>query len=147
VRVAPYYGCQIVRPYALFDSQEDPQTMDRILEAAGTTVVDYRFKTRCCGGSQTGTLPEIGLRLVYGLLKEALNQSADMIATVCPLCQFNLEVHQKEIQRLYGIEPLPVVYFTQLLGLALGVPTRKLGLHRCIVPAEPVLMRRVAHVG
>jgi heterodisulfide reductase subunit B len=147
VRVAPYYGCQIVRPYALFDSQEDPQTMDRILEAAGTTVVNYRFKTRCCGGSQTGTLPDIGLHLVYGLLREALNQSADMIATVCPLCQFNLEVHQKEIQRLYGIEPLPVVYFTQLLGLALGVPTRKLGLHRCIVPAEPVLMRRVAHVG
>jgi heterodisulfide reductase subunit B len=147
LRVAPYYGCQIFRPYALFDSQDDPQTMDRILETAGAEVVDYRFKTRCCGGSQTGTLPEIGLHLVHALLKEAHDQRADVIATICPLCHFNLEAHQREIGRLYGIEPLPVVYFTQILGLALGVPARKLGLHRAVVPAEPVLTRRVEHVG
>jgi len=147
VKVAPYYGCQIVRPYALFDDQENPTTMDRILEAAGVTVVDYRYKTRCCGGSQTGTLPEIGLDLVRNLLREAHEQGADVISTICPLCQFNLEANQDEIRRKYGVRPLPVVYFTQVLGLALGVPGKKLGLGRSIVPAEPVLTREVAHVG
>jgi heterodisulfide reductase subunit B len=147
VKVAPYYGCQIVRPFALFDDQENPHTMDRILEAAGVTVVDYRYKTRCCGGSQTGTLPEIGLDLVRALLHEAREQGADVISTICPLCQFNLEAHQREIRRKWGIEPMPIVYFTQILGLALGVPARKLGLKRALVPAEPVLTKEVARVG
>jgi heterodisulfide reductase subunit B len=147
VSVAPYYGCQVVRPYALFDSQDDPTTMDRLLAAAGAKVVPYRYKTRCCGGSQTGTLPEIGLDCVRALLKEAVDQGADLIATTCPLCQFNLEAHQREIRRRSGLPAVPVVYFTQILGLALGVPGGRLGLRRSIVPAEPVLAGRAIHAG
>jgi heterodisulfide reductase subunit B len=148
LKVAPYYGCQIVRPYALFDAQDDPQTMDRILEATGAEVVDfYPFKTRCCGGSQTGTLPEVGYDLIHALLKAANDRGADVIATICPLCQFNLEVSQQRIAKKYAIRPIPVVYFTQILGVALGLSPRALGLHRALVPAEAVLTRRAAHVG
>jgi heterodisulfide reductase subunit B len=147
VNVAPYYGCQIVRPYAVFDDQHYPQTMDDVLKAAGANVVAYRHKTRCCGGSQTGTLPEIGLHLVYRLIREAQTQGADIIATTCPLCQFNLEMYQDEVKSVYNIDPTPVVYFTQLLGMALGIPKRRLGLRRSIVSAKPVLTRRPAHVG
>jgi heterodisulfide reductase subunit B len=144
VRVAPYYGCQIVRPYALFDSQEEPRTMDRLLEACGATVIDYRSRTRCCGGSQTGTLPEIGLECVAALVGEALDGEADVMATVCPLCQFNLEVNQRQI-RDGGRGPIPVLFFTQLVGLALGISPKRLGFDRCIVPAEAVLTRRAVH--
>ena len=77
LKVAPYYGCQIVRPYATFDDQCNPTTMDRLLAALGATVVHYPLKTKCCGGSLTGTVPEAGLRMVYILLKEAKRRGAD----------------------------------------------------------------------
>ncbi|MGQ0719999.1 MAG: CoB--CoM heterodisulfide reductase iron-sulfur subunit B family protein [Candidatus Eiseniibacteriota bacterium] len=144
VRAAPYYGCQIVRPYAVFDSQEEPRTMDRLLEACGAKVVDYRSRTRCCGGSQTGTIPEVGLSCVAALVREAVDDGADVIATVCPLCQFNLEVHQRRI-RDGGRAPIPVVFFTQILGLALGLSAKQVGLDRCIIPAEAVLTRGAIH--
>ena len=78
LKVAPYYGCQIVRPYATFDDQYNPTTMDRLLEALGGTVVAFPLKTRCCGGSLTGTVPEPGLRCSYILLKEAKKRGADV---------------------------------------------------------------------
>jgi len=146
LRVAPYYGCQIVRPYATFDAQHEPRSMDRLLEAAGATVVDYRFKTRCCGASQMGTLHEVGLELVHTLLQEAHDREADVIATVCPLCQFNLESYQRQVSHKFGTAPLPVVYFTQLLGLAFGLSAKSLGLKRSMVPLEPVLARRKENV-
>ena len=98
LKVAPYYGCQIVRPYATFDDQYNPTTMDRLLEAIGCTVVTYPLKTRCCGASLTGTLPEPGLLCSYVLLKEAIKRGADVIATVCPLCQFNLDSYHDKIE-------------------------------------------------
>ena len=89
-KFAPYYGCQIVRPYATFDDQHNPVTMDQILEASGAECVDYPLKTRCCGGSLTGTVPEVGLRLAYILIKEAKQRGAEAIVTVCPLCLASL---------------------------------------------------------
>lgn len=145
LKVAPYYGCQIVRPYALFDDQHDPQSMDKLIKATGAEVVDFPFKTRCCGASQTGTLPETGAHLVYQLLAEAHYRGADVVATICPLCQFNLDAYQKKVRGKYDLEPIPVVYFTQLLGESFGLPEEKIGFKRNIVPAEPVLKRRIAH--
>jgi heterodisulfide reductase subunit B len=145
LKVAPYYGCQIVRPYALFDSQHDPKTMDRIIEALGAKAVDYPFKTRCCGGSQTGTLPEVGLHLVYMLLKEAKDRGADVISVVCPLCQFNLDGYQDKVKKVYGLDPIPVVYITQLMGWAFGIESRKLGMQRTIVSMRPVMKRSECH--
>lgn len=132
--VAPYYGCQLVRPYSTFDDQQNPATMDRLLTALGATVVRYPLKTKCCGGSLTGTVPEAGIRMVYILLNEAKKRGADCIATVCPLCQFNLDAYHAKVTAEYGPVVLPTVYFTQLMGLAFGLSDRELGLNRAAVP-------------
>ena len=141
-KFAPYYGCQIVRPYASFDDQYNPVTMDKLLKTAGAECVPYPLKTRCCGGSLTGTLPEVGLRLAYILLREAKKRGAEAIVTVCPLCQFNLDGYQGQIARKYGRVDLPIVYFTQILGLAMGLPASQLGLKRGIISAQAVLAGR-----
>jgi len=152
LKVAPYYGCQIVRPYATFDDQYNPVLMDRLMEAIGCTIVTYPLKTRCCGGSLTGTLPEPGLLCSYILLKEAITRGADVVATVCPLCQFNLDCYRDKMAAKWGDETIPdpanpstrmtigprlnipVVFFTQLIGLAFGLSERELGLHRGFAP-------------
>ncbi|MCS7197091.1 MAG: CoB--CoM heterodisulfide reductase iron-sulfur subunit B family protein [Candidatus Bipolaricaulota bacterium] len=135
LKVACYYGCQIVRPYAAFDDQVNPKTMDHLMRALGAETVDWPLKTRCCGGSLMGTLPDVGVPLSYILLKEALKRGAHVVATACPLCQFNLECYQDKMSRQFQERvEIPVVYFTQLLGLALGVPERQLGMHRLLVP-------------
>ena len=141
LKVAPYYGCQIVRPYATFDLMYYPVTMDKLLRAVGAEVVDYPLKTRCCGGSQKGTLPEVGLSLIHILLKEASRREAQIVSTICPLCQFNLDAFQEEAGKKYGEISMPVVYFTQLLGLAFGFSVRELGLERNIVAAKQMLAK------
>ncbi|HUM06131.1 MAG TPA: CoB--CoM heterodisulfide reductase iron-sulfur subunit B family protein [Terriglobales bacterium] len=139
LKVAPYYGCQIVRPYATFDDQRNPTSMDRLLEACGAEIIPYSLKTRCCGGSQKGTLPEVGLYLINYLVEEAQMNGADVIATVCPLCQFNLECFQKEASSEQNPLSTPVLYFTQLMALALGASSATIGLRRSLVKIEPVL--------
>lgn len=137
LRVACYYGCQLVRPFTDFDDPDYPTTLDVLMEAIGATPTDYSAKTRCCGGSLTGTIEEVGLRLNYILLKEAQKKGADVIATLCPLCQFNLEITETKIPTKYKerIE-IPVLYFSQLLGLALGIPGEDLGFNRSIIPLK-----------
>lgn len=136
LKVAPYYGCQIVRPYATFDDQHNPTTMDRLVETLGATVVRWPLKTKCCGGSLTGTLPEAGLRLSYILLKEALKRGADVIATVCPLCQFNLDAYHDKIAARWEPVRIPTVYFSQLMGLAFGLPADQVVLNRGFIPLK-----------
>lgn len=137
LKVASYYGCQIVRPFALFDRAHDPSTMDDLVRTLGAEPVDWPLKTHCCGGSLTGTMPEVGLRLNYLLLREAQRRGADLIITVCPLCQFNLEAYQDLIRRRYpDLAPMPVLFFTQLIGMAMGLPPRELGLGRLLIPVE-----------
>jgi heterodisulfide reductase subunit B len=131
LRVASYYGCQIVRPFAPFDHPIYPTTMDRLVKAIGGEPVDWPMKTRCCGGSLTGTIQEAGLRLNRALLKEAIKRQADLMITACPLCQHNLECYQGRINRNYNEDiSLPVAYFTQLLGSVLGVADDDLGIGR-----------------
>jgi heterodisulfide reductase subunit B len=131
--VACYYGCQAVRPYAEADSPYNPMRMDELLQAAGVPVVDFPLKTKCCGGSLTGTIHSVGVRLNYILLKEAARKGAQAIATICPLCQFNLDTYQAEMRRETRESlDMPVLYFTQLLGWALGGDFHELGLHRAI---------------
>ena len=142
LKIAPYYGCQIVRPYATFDDQSAPVSMDQLLEATGAEVVYYPLKTRCCGGSQKGSLPEIGLDLLSELLTEARRCKADVVATVCPLCQFNLEVFQDEAGTREHPISMPVLFFTQLLALALGAPISDIGLQYSVVPVQPVLRQK-----
>lgn len=143
LKVGCYYGCRLVRPEAPFDNASDPQTMETLLKAVGARLPDYPLKTKCCGGSLTGTLSEVGQGLVWQLLREAQRREIDVIATACPLCQFNLECYQDEIRAEHPeIKPMPVVYFTQLLGIAMGLEPQALGLHRQIIPLEPVLREK-----
>lgn len=138
-RVAPYYGCQVVRPYGNFDDTRDPQSLERVLAAVGAEPVMYPVKTRCCGGSLTGTREDVGLELNGILLREARRRGANVVATLCPLCQFNLEAYQDQIGRRFGEDvTIPVAYVTQLVGLALGLEPRALGLHRNFVVAAPL---------
>lgn len=138
LRVFCYYGCLAVRPYSFFDHPCYPSTLDMLMEALGAEPVDHRLKAKCCGGSLTGTLEEVGVRLVYILVREAKKKGAHVISTICPLCQFNLEAYQGKAERTYGEKlGIPVLYFTQLLGLALDVPPEKLGLNRHLIPYRP----------
>lgn len=139
VRVASYYGCLLVRPFATFDDQWNPTSMDRLVEAIGGEPVDWPLKTRCCGGScycggpVIGVMPEATMQLSYALLRESSKRGADVVATICPLCQFNLEGFQDRMSKRFG-QPLdlPVAFISQLLGIALGIDERTLGIHRLL---------------
>ncbi|MFQ5721020.1 MAG: heterodisulfide reductase-related iron-sulfur binding cluster, partial [Candidatus Aminicenantales bacterium] len=136
------YGCQLVRPYTDFDDPDYPVTLDKIMEAIGAEPVKFSAKTRCCGGSLTGTIEEVGLRLNYILLREAKKKGADVISTICPLCQFNLEITQNRIVKKYKEDiKMPVLYFSQLMGLAFGIPKEDLGFSRSIISLKPMWER------
>jgi len=144
LKVAPYYGCLLVRPYNRLDHPLYPEAMDRLLLHLGAEVVDYPLKTGCCGGAITGmavaVAEEPGLSLNYALLKEAQERGADAIVTLCPLCQFNLDCYQGRISEKYRLEStIPVIYFTQVLGLALGIPEEELGFGREMVSVKGLL--------
>ena len=110
-------------------------TMDTIVKALGAEAVDWSLKTRCCGGSMTSTISDIGFRLNFLLLKEAKMRKADVIITSCPLCQFNLECFQDKISKKFGEDvKIPVMYFTQLMGLAFGITEKEIGLQRTLSP-------------
>jgi heterodisulfide reductase subunit B2 len=135
MKVACYYGCQVLRPFAAFDDMHNPTTMDRLVKALGATSVDWPLKTRCCGGTLNGTIPDTGLRLNHILLKEAKRRGADMLITVCPLCQFNLECYQDQIASMFQESvSLPVMYLTQFMGMAFGLGDKDLGIQRLFVP-------------
>ncbi len=139
LRVACYYGCQLVRPYTDFDDPDYPTSLDRLMAAIGAEPVDFSGKTRCCGGSLTGTIEEVGLRLNYILLKEAKRKGADVVSTICPLCQFNLEILQDKMVKKYKDNvTMPILYFSQLIGLAMGLPKEDLGFSRSIIDLKPL---------
>lgn len=142
LRAAPYYGCQIVRPYGFEEAEDDPVAMDALLQTLGATPTWFPMKTRCCGGSLMGTREEIALRLCRNLLLCARQGRADCIVVACPLCQINLDAYQARINRTYGTDfRFPVLYFTQVMGLAMGIPRKELGVERGIVPATDLLAR------
>jgi len=142
LKLAPYYGCQLIRPYATFDDQHDPVTMDNLITASGAECMDWPLKTKCCGGSLTGTVPEAGLKLAYIILRDAKKRGAHAIVTPCPLCQFNLDGYQDQIAAKYERIDIPVLYFTQVLGLAMGLSAKELGIKRGIISADTVLAGR-----
>ena len=140
LRVAPYYGCQIARPYGIEDDADNPMMLDNLLVAIGATPTYYPMKTMCCGGSLMGTREEVALRLCRNLLLCAEQYEAQCIAVTCPLCQLNLDAYQASINKTYGTTfNLPIVYFTQLMGVAFGMDSKNLGLGQCIVPAKALV--------
>ena len=135
LKIAPYYGCQIVRPDKSFDNRENPLLMDRLFRKCGGDVVPYPMKVRCCGGMLMTTFEETALKLNMELLECAVQNGADVIVTTCPLCHFNLEGYQEKINKHFGTSyAIPILYFTQLLGVVLGKESGKLGLDASFIP-------------
>ena len=140
--VVCYYGCLLTRPPKVteFDDCEYPQTMDKILRALDVSTLDWSYKTDCCGGSLNLTRPDIVLKLSRDILEGAKSVGADAIAVACPMCHANLDLLQEEIEKMYQTTyHLPILYFTQLIGLAFGIPAEKLLLKRHLVDTEDVL--------
>jgi heterodisulfide reductase subunit B len=142
IKVVPYYGCFVLRPPRKepFDSIENPTSMDGILEAAGAEVVPWDMKTKCCGGTIILTNEDVMLKMAYDLLSEAKALGGTCISTPCPQCNMILDSKQMDVERTYNEKiSMPVVYFTQLIGLALGIDPRRLGLDLNIVPTEKLV--------
>jgi heterodisulfide reductase subunit B len=140
VKVACYYGCQLVRPDTGLDHPEEPTIMERFVEALGAEPRPHAYKTRCCGGSLMGTRPELALRMAKNCLLPARAARADVMIAACPLCQLNLDAYQRDINREFELDlNVPVIYFTQLLGLALGLSPEELMLDDLFVPADALL--------
>lgn len=140
LRVAPYYGCQIVRPKKDHEDVENPSMFEDLMTAIGADPVDFAYRLRCCGGSLLITSREAAFQLILELLQNVQHSEADVIATACPLCQTNLECYQMQINQEYGTDfKIPVLYFTQLIGLSLGIPTKKLGIGSEFVSADRIV--------
>lgn len=142
LRVAPYYGCLIVRPgfHGKLDDPEYPTVLDKLMRTLGATVVDFPVKTHCCGGHMTQISEPTALELIRRLLRNAADYQADMIVTLCPMCQLNLDGYQEQVNRHFGTDyHIPILYFTQLMGLAFGLSAQAVGLGKEIVPATAAL--------
>lgn len=143
LKVASYYGCLIARmPEALrIDSQEDPTLLDDLMTAVGAEAVDWPFKTECCGAALTLARKDTVVRLSGEIVQIAKESGAEVLAVACPLCQSNLDMYQSDVELRSGQRlGLPVLYFTQLIGLAMGVDEERLQLTKSIVDPLPLLV-------
>jgi heterodisulfide reductase subunit B len=142
LKVANYYGCMYTRPRNIFpekdagpgtESLTQPHFMDDLLAAAGAENVDFPLKTACCGGAHTLSDSDTSTKLVLNILRAAEAAGADVIATECPTCHSGLEMHQVRAEKVLGQKTkVKMLYFTQLLGIALGLSPRKVGVHENI---------------
>lgn len=142
VKVAPYYGCYIGRPSGTaFDDPDDPVSMDQLIELIGGENVQFSYmKTKCCGGPLMMTRADIAFEMARKILESAKNAGADCIALACPLCGMMLDAKQPDIEKALNIKfEMPIVYITQLLGLALGIEPNKLGLNKNIVDTKEIV--------
>lgn len=127
LRVAPYYGCQALRPYKVFDDPEQPRSMEPILRTLGADVHAWSVGAKCCGAGLMTTKKDLALELVAEILDAA--HGADCIATVCPMCQMNLEIGQKKLSGMKRKDlSVSVLYLPQLIGMGLGLAGKELGL-------------------
>jgi heterodisulfide reductase subunit B2 len=144
LRMAPYYGCLISRPGLRTDAHnpEYPTSLDDLLGCLGGDVVDFPLKTHCCGGHMTQISEATGFELIRRLVKGAFDYNADLIVTVCPMCQLNLDAFQTAMNRYYKTSyHMPVLYFTQMMGLAFGMDAEALGIGAEFVDARPALAK------
>jgi heterodisulfide reductase subunit B len=145
LKVAPYYGCMLLRPAKemKFDDPEQPTIFEELLEAMGCDVVDFPMKTECCGGFQVVKDDDLAVSCSQNVVVSAIKRDADVIVTTCPLCRYNLDRHQEKMaERVKGFRRVPVVYFTQLLGIALGIDNQHLDFADNTVDPVPVLTEK-----
>jgi heterodisulfide reductase subunit B len=138
LRVVCYYGCLLTRPPQITEAEhpENPTNMDELMSALGAEVLDWSYKTVCCGAAHSLTRPDIVIKLSGNLVTHARQTGADAIAVSCPLCHMNLDARQFQMP---VEEPMPILYFTQLMALALGLPEKEAQLNKNIVDPRPLL--------
>ncbi len=152
MNVANYYGCMYTRPRNIFpekdkgpgtESTSHPHFMDDLLAAAGATNVDFPLKTACCGGAHTLSDSDMSTKLVLNILKAAEASGANVIATECPTCHTGLEMHQIRAEKRFGVKTnVKILYFTQLLGMALGLSAKKVGVHENMSDSFELLQKQ-----
>jgi heterodisulfide reductase subunit B len=137
LRAVCYYGCLLTRPPQATGAEhpENPTDMDRLMVTIGVDVQDWSYKTACCGAAHSLTRPDIVLRLSGHLIEQARAAGAEAIVVACPLCHLNLDARQTQMELA---QPLPVLYFTQLMALALGLPD-KAALHKNLIDPRPLM--------
>jgi heterodisulfide reductase subunit B len=142
LKVACYYGCQEVRPIFGRDHPENPKYMDRLVKVLGAETVNFPLKSACCGGSLIISEEDASLELIKKLLDSAVSNGAEVMVTGCPLCQLNMDAYQSMVNRKYKTNyHLPILFFTQLMGIAYGLDKKDLGLKTSIVPAKKALAK------
>ncbi len=142
LKAVPYYGCLTVRPPAAVghDRPEDPREMDLVLDLVGATVVNWSYKTDCCGGSLAMTRPDVVRRLSGNLFDAAREAGGELIVTDCPMCQANLDSRQKQIEKERQTSfNMPVLYITEVVAIALGIPETRYWWRKHIVDPAPLL--------
>jgi len=144
LRIAPYLGCMLARPdyNARYSDHEHPSEFDSLLAALGAEIIDFPLKTACCGGHMTQIGPDTAFELIRRLVASAAEYKADVIATVCPMCQMNLDAFQGQMNGHFHTNyKMPILFFTQLMGIAFGEKPEKLGFGQEFVSARPALAK------
>jgi heterodisulfide reductase subunit B len=146
-KAACYYGCLLVRPHSIlkFDRVEDPQSMDVLVKKAGGNAIDWAFKTECCGAGMSVSRTDTVARLSGDIMKDAADREAEVMVVACPMCHSNLDMRRPEINKYLNEKiTIPVLYISQVLGLAVGIDAKTLGLNRHMtdvnLPEKPVKM-------
>lgn len=150
LRVAPYLGCMVPRPdyEHRWSNPEYPTELDRLLKVLGAEVIDYPLKTHCCGGHMTQISPETAFELIRRLVHAADQYEADMMVTLCPMCQLNIDAYQTETNHYFKTNyHMPILFFTQLMGLAFGLDADTLGFGTELVNAGSALEKIGVAVG
>ncbi len=145
LKVVCYYGCHISRPAEVmqFDDPEDPQSMDHVMSWVGVQTLDWSRKVDCCGAHFSLIKPDIVVDLCTEIIESAIESGADAIVVACPMCHANLDTRQGEIaQKLGKSIDMPVLYFSQVLGYALGIEPKALGLKKHIVDPLPLMLEK-----
>ncbi len=145
LKVATYYGCLLLRPHKeiQLDNPENPSIFEDFLKTLGCEPVYFPYRNECCGAFQVMNNPDTANRCSYEIVNSAEKNNADIIVTSCPLCQFNLDDRQNILSSIHPeLKKIPVVYFTQLLGLALGLDPKVLEFERNFVDPTPILKEK-----
>jgi len=148
LKVAPYYGCQLTRPFGEVDDKEFPVILDRLLGWIGVEPVNFPLKAKCCGGLLMMTNEDVALSLNRNILDCAKQNGAECIVTICPLCHMNIETYQGDVNKMFGTDfKIPALYFTQLMGLAFGFSRKELGIDEEMISSRRLLEKHLEVIG
>lgn len=144
LKIANYYGCLLVRPKEIgLDDVENPTVLENLMTTLGADAIDFPYKTECCASYQTVDKPENVADRTYHILTSAQSQGAELVSVSCPLCAFNLDYRQKEtVQKYPEFKNIPILYFTQVMALALGCPEKDLRLDLHYIDPKPILREK-----